>query len=103
MRGFKYVKCLICQCWYQDLESKEPDALLAALWASTPGIQLDVLAALDERVFAACGPCTVDIAVKHGIKLGQCEVPPEGWWCSRPPDHPGPCAARPYTRSPAKE
>lgn len=24
-----------------------------------------------------------------------CEVPPEGWWCSRMPKHDGPCAARP--------
>lgn len=24
----------------------------------------------------------------------RCEVPPEGWWCSREPGHEGPCAAR---------
>lgn len=24
-----------------------------------------------------------------------CELPPEGWWCSREPGHDGPCAARP--------
>jgi hypothetical protein len=23
-----------------------------------------------------------------------CEVPPDGWWCSREPGHEGPCAAR---------
>lgn len=24
-----------------------------------------------------------------------CNRPPEGWWCSRTPEHDGPCAARP--------
>ena len=24
----------------------------------------------------------------------RCQVPPEGWWCSREPGHDGPCAAR---------
>lgn len=24
-----------------------------------------------------------------------CQVPPAGWWCSREPGHPGPCAAYP--------
>lgn len=23
-----------------------------------------------------------------------CKSPPEGWWCSRKPNHTGPCAAR---------
>lgn len=23
----------------------------------------------------------------------QCKLPPAGWWCSRRPDHDGPCAA----------
>ncbi|WP_157811187.1 hypothetical protein [Microbacterium lacus] len=23
-----------------------------------------------------------------------CAIPPEGWWCSRDPNHDGPCAAR---------
>lgn len=27
-----------------------------------------------------------------------CEVPPEGWWCSRTAGHDGPCAARPNPR-----
>jgi hypothetical protein len=26
---------------------------------------------------------------------GGCASPPRGWWCSRPPGHDGPCAARP--------
>lgn len=25
----------------------------------------------------------------------KCTVPPAGWWCSRAPNHEGPCAARP--------
>jgi len=29
------------------------------------------------------------------LLTGQgCELPPEGWWCSREPGHEGPCAAR---------
>lgn len=30
-----------------------------------------------------------------------CDLPPEGWWCSRPPDHEGPCAARRVPRMPS--
>lgn len=26
-----------------------------------------------------------------------CNVPPAGWWCSREPNHEGPCAARPLS------
>lgn len=26
---------------------------------------------------------------------GRCTRAPDGWWCSREPDHDGPCAARP--------
>lgn len=28
---------------------------------------------------------------------GLCDLPPAGWWCSRAPGHPGPCAARGQT------
>ena len=31
--------------------------------------------------------------IKTGRAL-ECDVPPEGWWCSRDPGHEGPCAAR---------
>lgn len=27
-------------------------------------------------------------------KVKPCPLPPQGWWCSREIDHPGPCAAR---------
>jgi hypothetical protein len=26
--------------------------------------------------------------------IERCDVPPEGWWCSREKGHDGPCAAR---------
>lgn len=29
-----------------------------------------------------------------------CDVPPEGWWCSREKGHEPPCAARPINRRP---
>jgi len=29
-----------------------------------------------------------------------CNRPPPGWWCSREPDHDGPCAARPVPPKP---
>lgn len=28
--------------------------------------------------------------------LELCKLPPEGWFCTRKPDHGGPCAAHPY-------
>lgn len=31
--------------------------------------------------------------VKTFSLVGTCDRPPPGWFCSRPPDHPGPCAA----------
>ena len=30
----------------------------------------------------------------------MCNRPPDGWWCSRPPGHDGPCAARPVPSFP---
>ncbi len=33
-------------------------------------------------------------ALDHPLRT-RCEVPPQGWWCSREPGHDGPCAARP--------
>lgn len=32
-----------------------------------------------------------------------CNVPPTGWWCSREPNHEGPCAARPLNELPDSE
>lgn len=32
---------------------------------------------------------------KFGAGDDACDVPPEGWWCSRRRGHKGPCAARP--------
>lgn len=29
---------------------------------------------------------------------GRCRVPPEGWFCTRDPGHPGPCAAYPIEK-----
>lgn len=29
------------------------------------------------------------------LKFLCCKRPPDGWWCSRPEGHDGPCAARP--------
>ena len=38
----------------------------------------------------------VALCMKCRLESGPyCEVPPEGWWCSRLPKHEGPCAARP--------
>lgn len=28
-------------------------------------------------------------------EIERCDLPPEGWWCSRGRGHDGPCAARP--------
>ena len=31
-----------------------------------------------------------------------CRLPPKGWYCSRPPGHPGPCPARPCACVPGR-
>lgn len=37
----------------------------------------------------------VHTAMRIPVGATRCERPPEGWWCSRPAGHEGPCAARP--------
>jgi hypothetical protein len=31
----------------------------------------------------------------EAVREQMCQLPPDGWWCSREPGHEGPCAARP--------
>ena len=33
----------------------------------------------------------------HKAAAPHCESPPEGWFCTRQADHPGPCAAHPVS------
>lgn len=36
----------------------------------------------------------LDISVRN-LRPLRCEMPPKGWYCTREPEHDGPCAARP--------
>ena len=47
-----------------------------------------------------CEPCMVRRAFTFDddAPWQGCEVPPEGWWCSREKGHEPPCAARPGKR-----
>jgi len=65
------------EAWHQEwLESNEPHWGDRINWTTAD----DIARRLDEA---------------GATKAESCDVPPEGWYCTRPKGHDGPCAAHP--------
>jgi len=50
----------------------------------------------DDEPLSAADAAKIDAAWENYKKLlNRCNIPPEGWYCTRTPGHSGPCAALP--------
>jgi hypothetical protein len=48
----------------------------------------------DEEYWRWCAQDDEELTARGLLKDQGCARPPQGWWCSREPNHDGPCAAR---------